>query len=402
MRVLHIVALAALTVAVNCRTTVKQQTEITPQITSLTDKDARRKASVHPLFANAGRQAGVEVWRIKDFNPEVVSQRDYGKFYKGDSYIILKTTADKKNKLSWDIYYWIGSESTQDESGAAAIYSVGLDDKFNGAAVQHRETQGYESQQFTALFPSGVQYQNGGYPTAFRHVTTNAGAEKRLIQVKGRRNVRVRQVDPSISSMNKGDCFILDVDHDVYIYVGPNSRNVEKLKAVSVANQIRDQDHVGRARVETIDQYSSDVDVQKFFTALGSGAKDSVPDATAGGDDQSFERNEEQNVILTEVSDSSGKLVATPVSRPFRQEQLKKQDVYILDTISGGVYVWVGKQSSEREKTEALTKAQQVITSKSYPSWVKVTRIPQGTEPAIFKQYFATWRDVNMSHSRVI
>ncbi|XP_052748093.1 gelsolin-like [Galleria mellonella] len=404
MRVLHIVALAALTVAVNCRTTTRQQAiaPVSPQITSLTDKDIKRKASVHPAFANAGHQAGVEVWRIKDFNPEPVSQKDYGKFYKGDSYIVLKTTADKKNKLSWDIYYWIGSESTQDESGASAILSVGLDDKFNGAAVQHRETQGYESQQFKALFPSGLQYQSGGYPTAFRHVTTNAGAEKRLIQVKGRRDVRVRQVDPSISSMNKGDCFILDVDHDVYIYVGPNSRNVEKLKAVSVANQIRDQDHAGRARVETIDQYSSDVDVQKFFTALGSGTKDSVPDATAGGDDQSFVTSEEQNVMLTEVSDSSGKLKSTAVSKPYRQDQLKQQEAYILDTITGGVYVWIGKQSTERERSEAMSKAQQLLTAKSYPSWVQVKRIPQGTEPAIFKQYFTTWRDVNMSHTRVI
>ncbi|XP_053622401.1 gelsolin-like [Plodia interpunctella] len=397
----HLLLVAALAVVVSARSTFNSQ-PVSPVITSLTDKDARTKASTHPAFANAGRQAGVEVWRIKDFNPEAVSQRDFGKLHKGDSYIVLKTTADKRNKLSWDIYYWIGSESTQDESGAAAILTVGLDDKFNGAAVQHREVLGQESQQFKDLFPSGLQYQSGGYATGFKHVTTNAGADKRLIQVKGKRNVRVRQVDPLISSMNKGDVFILDVDHDIYVYVGEKARNVEKLKATSVANQIRDQDHNGRGRVEIVDQYSGDVDVQKFFTALGSGARNTVPEESAGGDDQTFERNEEQNVVLSEVSDSSGKVQVTALPKPLKQEQLKPQECYILDTVSGSIYVWVGKQATEKEKTEAMNKAQGIFTSKNYPSWVKVTKVLQGTEPAVFKQYFFTWRDNAMQHNRVI
>ncbi|CAK1592085.1 unnamed protein product [Parnassius mnemosyne] len=393
--------LLALFVCVNARTTYKQQ-PVTAQITSLTDKDARYKASVHPAFANAGRQAGVEVWRIVNFNPVAVSQNDVGKFNKGDSYIVLRTTADKRNNLSWDIYYWIGSESTQDESGAAAILTVGLDDKFGGAAVQHREALGHESQQFQSLFQPAIRYVDGGAASGFNHVVTNPGAEKRLFQIKGKKNVRVRQVDPLISSMNKGDCFILDINNDILVYVGEGANNKERLKAISVANQIRDQDHNGRGRVEIIDQYSSETDVQKFFTALGSGTKDIVPEPSAGGDDQTFERSEEDNVNLSEISDSTGSLVATPLRKPFRQEQLKPQETYILDTVSGSIYVWVGKQASQREKTEAMSKAQQLLSSKNYPSWVHVTKIPQGTEPAAFKQYFATWRDAGMSHSRLV
>lgn len=399
MKLLAILLLTA--AAVSARSATRPQ-PITAHITSLTDKDARSKARVHPAFANAGRVAGVEVWRIQDFDPVAVSAADFGKFYKGDSYIVLKTTADKRNNLSWNIYYWIGSESTQDESGAAAILTVGLDDKFNGAAIQHREVLGQESQDFKALFPSGLQYLSGGHASGFNHVVTNAGAEKRLIQVKGKRNIRTRQVDPLISSMNKGDCFILDIGNEVYVYVGESTRNVEKLKAISVANQIRDQDHNGRARVEIVDQYSNDVDTQKFFTALGSGTKDLVPEASAGGDDQAFERNEEQAIVLSEVSDSTGKVKVTALSKPYRQEQLKPQEAYILDTVTGSIYVWTGRQATEREKTEAMTKAQQLLSSKNYASWVKVVKIPQGTEPAIFKQYFATWRDLGMSHTRIV
>ncbi|XP_039762538.1 gelsolin-like [Pararge aegeria] len=401
MKLLVIWAVIALT-AVHARTTAKQQT-ITPQITSLTDKDARQKARVHPAFANAGTRAGLELWRIENFEPVAVPQADVGKFYKGDSYVVLKTTADKRNTLSWDIHYWIGSESSQDESGAAAILTVGLDDKFNGKAIQHRETMGHESSQFLNYFTGGaVRYLDGGHQSGFNHVVTNPGAEKRLFQVKGKKNIRVRQVDPLISSMNKGDVFILDINNDIFVYVGEKSKNVERLKAISVANQIRDQDHNGRGRVEIIDQYSSDVDVQKFFTNLGSGSRDLVPKESAGGDDQTFEKNEESSVILSEVSDSTGKLKITPLSAPFRQDQLKPQETYILDTVSGSIYVWVGKQATQAEKAEAMAKAQQYLTAKNYPSWVHVARIPQGTEPAIFKQYFTTWRDVGMSHSRIV
>ncbi|KPJ12596.1 Gelsolin [Papilio machaon] len=286
MRSLFIWALLALFVCVQSRTTNVQQ-PITAQITSLTDKDARRKASVHPAFSNAGRQAGVEVWRIVDFNPVAVAQNDIGKFNKGDSYIVLKTTADKKNNLSWDIYYWIGSESTQDESGAAAILTVGLDDKFNGAAIQHRETLGHESQQFQSLFRPAIRYIEGGAASGFNHVVTNPGAEKRLFHIKGKKNIRVRQVDPLIASMNKGDCFVLDINNDIYVYVGDSANHKERLKAISFANQVRDQDHNGRGKVDIVDQYSSDTDVQKYFTALGSGTRDIVPEASAGGDDQS-------------------------------------------------------------------------------------------------------------------
>lgn len=76
-----------------------------------------------------------------------------------------------------------------------------------------------------------------------------------MFQVKGKRNVRVREVGISISNMNKGDCFILEDDRNIYVYVGPSAKRVEKLKAISAANQIRDQDHNGRAQIHILGEY---------------------------------------------------------------------------------------------------------------------------------------------------
>lgn len=45
----------------------------------------------------------------------------HGRFYSGDSYIILNTYHKKgQGALVWDIHFWIGKLSTQDEYGTAA------------------------------------------------------------------------------------------------------------------------------------------------------------------------------------------------------------------------------------------------------------------------------------------
>lgn len=55
----------------------------------------------------------------------------------------------------------LGNECSQDESGAAAIFTVQLDDYLNGRAVQHREVQGFESSTFQGYFKSGLKYKVG-------------------------------------------------------------------------------------------------------------------------------------------------------------------------------------------------------------------------------------------------
>lgn len=59
-------------------------------------------------------------------------------------------------------------------------------------------------------------------------------------------------MEVGVASMNKGDCFILDCGEQVYVYMGPSSRRIERLKAITAANAIRDDDHAGKAKVVII------------------------------------------------------------------------------------------------------------------------------------------------------
>jgi gelsolin len=95
-----------------------------------------------------------------------------------------------------------------DESGSAAYFTVNIDDMLNGKPVQHRETQGAESQLFRSHFKS-ITYLTGGCDSGFKTVEPTS-YKPRLLLVKGTMaNVRVSQIPLESAAINHGDVFIL-------------------------------------------------------------------------------------------------------------------------------------------------------------------------------------------------
>lgn len=94
------------------------------------------------------------------------------------------------------------------------------------------------------------RYLKGGVKSGFHHVEDES--VKRLLRVKGRRNVRLHEMPLEVGSLNAGDCFILDSSPNVFLYVGPQSGRMERIKAIQAANAIRDDVHHGRSTVKII------------------------------------------------------------------------------------------------------------------------------------------------------
>ena len=123
---------------------------------SKVEKDIKAASARCELaWKGVGEKPELRIWRIEQFHVKEWPETFKGKFYDGDSYIILHTYKKDpahSDALAFDIHFWIGHESTQDEYGTAAYKTVELDDLMGQAPVQHRECMNYESEEFSGLF----------------------------------------------------------------------------------------------------------------------------------------------------------------------------------------------------------------------------------------------------------
>ena len=350
-------------------------------------------------FDKAGQQVGLEIWRIEKLKPAPVAPAQFGKFYSGDSYIVLNTYHTKEGQRRYDAHFWLGTETSQDEAGVAAYKTVELDDKLGGAPVQHREVQHHETPLFLSYFKGGVQYLEGGIESGFKHVDRDAYT-KRLLHLKGKRNVRVKDVPISHKSLNNGDVFVLDCGLNLYQFNGAEASKMEKAKGLEVTSNINSNERGAKAKIHII-EFPRDNDkpeAKKFWEELG--GEGPIASAAEGGDDAQEEKASAAAVKLYRVSDSSGELVVTEVaSVPLKKSQLDTNDCFIVD-IGTQIFVWVGKGSTQQEKSSSLTYATQFLANSGRPDWTPITRVVEGGEANNFKSQFSNWSDVSNPSSR--
>lgn len=351
---------------------------------SKVEKQCKKAASKgEAAWKNAGKKVGLEIWRIESFKVKKWPKDRYGKFYKGDSYIILNTYEEKETeKLAWDLHFWLGSETSQDEAGTAAYKTVELDTALGDGPIQHREVCGYESRLFLSYFKKcssgGIELLSGGVDSGFNHVKPEE-FNPRLIHIKGRKNVRCVQVDLSYESLRSGDCFILDAGLNIYQWQGASCNQQEKVKAAQYARSL-DTERKGKAEVIVIDQDDKDV-AEEFWELLG-GDSDSKISEDDGGDD-AWEKNTDRRMF--QLTDAGGKVEFNLVGqdKTMSKSKLKTEDVFIVD-VGDKVYVWIGKASSSAERHKAMSYTQQYIAEYKRPAFLPITRIHEGSENAAF------------------
>ncbi|XP_066568739.1 gelsolin isoform X1 [Amia ocellicauda] len=344
----------------------------------------------HPEFERAGQQPGLQIWRIEKMDLVAVPPNLYGDFFTGDAYLVLNTIKQRSGNLQYDLHFWLGDYCTQDESGAAAIFTVQMDDYLGGKPIQSREVQGFESHTFLGYFKSGIKYMKGGVASGFKHVVTNEVTVQRVLQVKGRRVVRATEVPVSWDSFNQGDCFILDLGAEIYQWCGSKSNRFEKLKATQVAKGIRDNERSGRARVYVCDE---GVEREKMMEVLG--PKPDLPEG--GSDDIQADASNRKMAKLYKVSNAGGDMAIALVAaeNPFSQSTLESGDCFILDHGSDGkIFVWKGKDANTEERKAAMQAAMEFIKKMGYPKHTQIKILPEMGETPLFKQFFKNWRDL--------
>lgn len=319
------------------------------------------------------------VWRIEKLNVKPINQNDYGNFFNGDSYIVLNV--HKKNRaLKYDVHFWIGLQSTQDEYGTAAYKTVELDTLLDDQAVQHREVEQHESKLFKSYFPT-FRVLNGGVDSAFRHVVPNEYQPRLLhFHQEGKSHCEIQEVELSVNSLESSDVFILDLGSVVYQWNGSASNKEERYSAAQFLMQLSSERN-GKCKTHVLDELSTEDNIE-FVNFL--------PDKPVFKTKKYYESTK----CIYKLTDENGQLSFELVAKnSLPKRAISDGDVYFIDTGSQ-LFVYIGKQCSKGEKQNAMSYAHNYLKHTRH-RYIPVTVVGSSQESEELEQAWDKDRSSN-------
>lgn len=296
-----------------------------------------------------------QVWRIEKF--KCVPWSDIGAFHVGDAYLVLDAhKVGTSERIARDIYYWLGSECTRDESGTAAHKAVELDDRFGGEPVQWRETEGNESDKFVHLFDSygGLRYLAGGIDSGFRSIDDEV--DPILYHVKGKRNPVVKQVPCAGTSLNQGDVFILSTPGRFFLWIGKKANHMEKLKGNQALDVLRSK----KPRWDTVRLDDGDT-TPEFWAALG--GETPIASAEEGGGDAEAEMADVRRIYKFE----NDRFTLVAEAAAAKKDLLQGPNMFVISR-KDEIIIWLGDALDASVKRQVTDVAERFITEFGLPA----------------------------------
>ncbi|KAB0798553.1 hypothetical protein PPYR_09546 [Photinus pyralis] len=369
------------------------------QAVDFDDAFANGVSSPDTFFRNIQKKVtNFLIWKVENMQLVAIPKDQHGIFYTSDSYLIYAASCCgspagidtvvreiRNGPLEYHLHFWLGSETTSEKSGVAAYKTVELDKRLGGITVQHRETQANESARFRSYFKNGIRI--------LKKEMGNLPSTPMLYKIKGKKiPIIVQEEGVSWKFFNSDDVILILTKNTIFSWIGRASNSVERQLAAKIALSLKEENNVPTITFVN-DGYEKTLseDAKAEFDNYLPLDKRIVlpPDYNA---DVENGQETKTPLRLYRCTEMSGKYRVVEVKPgPISQSDLNNEDVYIVDNSCNGIWVWVGKGTTEKERLEAIRNARGFVKKKNYPNNTQVVRVIDGHEPVEFKMLFSNW-----------